>query len=114
MRPGSPPFGFSTLTTSAPSWARTSVQVGPASNCDKSSTRTPARQFGAAAASVIISSVDIGCHENSSLARRPPRKAETPGHETVTPASARMTELGLNPRLALHFAGLDQPREPLW
>src|SRR5260221_7471588 len=49
MRPGSPPFGFSTLTTSAPSWARTSVQVGPASNCDKSRTRTPARQFGGTA-----------------------------------------------------------------
>src|SRR5712672_1880171 len=56
MRPGSPPFGFSTLTTSAPSWASTSVQVGPASNCDRSSTRTPARQFGAAAASVIVGS----------------------------------------------------------
>ena len=46
-RPGSPPFGFSTLTTSAPSQARASVQDGPASNCDKSSTRTPSRQFGA-------------------------------------------------------------------
>src|SRR3954469_24494462 len=56
MRPGSPPFGFSTLTTSAPSWAMTSVQVGPASNCVKSSTRTPARQFGAAAGSVMFRS----------------------------------------------------------
>src|ERR1035437_5029400 len=31
-RPGSPFFGFSTLTTSAPSQASASVQDGPASN----------------------------------------------------------------------------------
>src|SRR5579864_5844929 len=54
MRPGSPPLGFSTLTTSAPSWASTSVQVGPASNCDRSSTLTPARQFGGAAAAAAV------------------------------------------------------------
>src|SRR5262249_7450455 len=47
IRPGSPPFGFSTLTTSAPSEASTSVQEGPASNCERSRTRTPWRQFGA-------------------------------------------------------------------
>src|SRR5262249_47925069 len=51
MRPGSPAFGFSTLTTSAPSSASASVQVGPASNCDRSRTRTPVRQFGATAVS---------------------------------------------------------------
>ncbi len=45
LRPGSPNFGFSTLTTSAPSQASASVQDGPASNCEKSSTRTPLRQF---------------------------------------------------------------------
>src|SRR5215470_5953832 len=43
-RPGSPVFGFSILTTSAPSQASASVQEGPASNCVKSTTRTPSRQ----------------------------------------------------------------------
>src|SRR5678816_1143539 len=43
-RPGSPVFGFSTFTTSAPSQARASVQDGPASNWVKSTTRTPARK----------------------------------------------------------------------
>src|SRR5438045_1031937 len=43
-RPGSPPLGFSTFTTSAPSQPSASVQDGPASNCVKSRTRTPARQ----------------------------------------------------------------------
>ncbi len=45
LRPGSPDLGFSTLTTSAPSQAKASVHDGPASNCEKSSTRTPLRQF---------------------------------------------------------------------
>ncbi len=45
LRPGSPDFGFSTLTTSAPSQASASVQDGPASNCERSSTRTPLRQL---------------------------------------------------------------------
>src|SRR5262249_43533588 len=44
LRPGSPPWGFSTLTTSAPSHASASVHEGPASNCERSSTRTPERQ----------------------------------------------------------------------
>src|SRR5580704_6792957 len=44
LRPGSPVFGFSILTTSAPSQASASVQEGPASNCVKSTTRTPSRQ----------------------------------------------------------------------
>src|ERR1700730_9499768 len=43
-RPGSPVIGFSILTTSAPSQASASVQDGPASNCVKSTTRTPSRQ----------------------------------------------------------------------
>src|SRR5215475_1717139 len=45
-RPASPPSGFSTLTTSAPSQARASVQDGPASNWVRSRTRTPARKAG--------------------------------------------------------------------
>src|SRR5215471_3158256 len=43
-RPGSPVFGFSIFTTSAPSQASASVHEGPASNCVKSTTRTPSRQ----------------------------------------------------------------------
>src|SRR6266705_4178673 len=43
-RAGSPVFGFSILTTSAPSQASASVHDGPASNWVKSTTRTPARQ----------------------------------------------------------------------
>ncbi len=46
-RPGSPVFGFSILTTSAPSQASASVQDGPASNWVKSTTRTPSRQSSA-------------------------------------------------------------------
>src|SRR5436189_101452 len=42
--PGSPVFGFSILTTSAPSQTSASVQDGPASNCVKPTTRTPSRQ----------------------------------------------------------------------
>src|SRR5262245_19992379 len=42
-RPGSPVFGFSILTTSAPSQASASVQDVPASNWVKSTTRIPAR-----------------------------------------------------------------------
>src|SRR5437773_1151399 len=42
-RPGSPVFGFSILTTSAPSQASASVHEVPASNWVKSTTRTPAR-----------------------------------------------------------------------
>src|SRR5207247_6510746 len=53
FRPGSPPFGFSTLTTSAPSQASASVHEGPASNCVRSSTRTPARHLRGALFSVI-------------------------------------------------------------
>src|ERR1700745_1250814 len=43
-RPASPPCGFSTLKTSAPSQASASVQDGPASNWVRSRTRTPARK----------------------------------------------------------------------
>src|SRR3974390_876245 len=45
-RPGSPPLGFSSLTTSAPSQASASVQDGPASNWVRPRTRTPARKGG--------------------------------------------------------------------
>src|SRR6516165_8755845 len=51
--PGSPPPGFSSFTTSAPSQASASVQDGPASNWVRSSTRTPERQLSGALFSVI-------------------------------------------------------------
>src|ERR1700730_16324719 len=54
-RPASPPCGFSTLTTSAPSQASASVQDGPASNWVRSRTRTPARQPGSAPLVAIFS-----------------------------------------------------------
>src|SRR5262249_52415908 len=44
LRPGSPRFGFSTLTTSAPSQASASVHAGPASHWGKSTTGTPERK----------------------------------------------------------------------
>src|SRR5262245_14647070 len=43
-RAGSPVFGFSIFTTSAPSQASASVHEGPASNWVKSTTRMPARK----------------------------------------------------------------------
>src|SRR6476660_10135195 len=43
-RPGSPPPGFSSLTTSAPSQASASVQDGPASNWVRSRILTALRQ----------------------------------------------------------------------
>src|SRR4029079_4896839 len=45
---GSPLRGFSIFTTSAPSQASASVQVGPASNWVRATTRTPFRQFSGA------------------------------------------------------------------
>src|SRR6266849_8578958 len=54
-RPASPPCGFSTLTTSAPSQASASVQDGPASNWVRSRTRTPARNAGNAPFAAIFS-----------------------------------------------------------
>src|SRR5262245_11647599 len=52
-RPGSPVFGFSILTTSAPSHASASVHDVPASNCVKSTIRMPARQLRSWALSLI-------------------------------------------------------------
>src|ERR1700730_17821927 len=59
-RPASPPCGFSTLTTSAPSQASASVQEGPASNWVRSRTRTPARQPGSAPLVAIFSFLPLG------------------------------------------------------
>src|ERR1700722_5122647 len=49
-RPGSPIFGFSIFTTSAPSHASASVQDGPASNWVKSTILTPERNLNSAVA----------------------------------------------------------------
>ena len=59
-RPASPPCGFSTLTTSAPSQASASVQDGPASNWVRSRTRTPVRQLGSAPSLPISSFLPLG------------------------------------------------------
>src|ERR1700681_2350811 len=59
-RPASPPCGFSTLTTSAPSQASASVQDGPASNWVRSRTRTPARQPRSAPLAAICSFLPLG------------------------------------------------------
>src|SRR6266498_666767 len=59
-RPASPPCGFSTLTTSAPSQASASVQDGPASNWVRSRTRTPARQPIGEPFVVIFSFLPLG------------------------------------------------------
>src|SRR5260370_37467907 len=53
-RPGSPRLGFSILTTSAPSQASASVEVGPASNWVRSTTRTPLRQLRGAKFPLIV------------------------------------------------------------
>src|SRR3954462_11483991 len=53
-RAGSPVFGFSILTTSAPSRASVSVQEGPASNWVKSTTRMPVRHSRSWQLSLIV------------------------------------------------------------
>src|SRR5512135_3172677 len=58
-RPASPPCGFSTLTTSAPSQASASVQEGPASNWVRSRTRTPARQSEGAPLTAIYTFLPV-------------------------------------------------------
>src|SRR5882672_7945581 len=54
-RPGSSRLGFSILTTSSPSQAKASVQVGPASNWVRSTTLTPARHCNGAKFPLIVS-----------------------------------------------------------
>src|SRR5271170_3115055 len=54
-RPGSPDLGFSILTTSAPSQASASVQVGPASNWVRSTTFTPAKHCRGAKFPLMVS-----------------------------------------------------------
>src|SRR5262245_44100596 len=58
-RPGSPVFGFSILTTSAPSQASASVHDVPASNWVKSTTRIPARQLKSWALSLIAGPLSV-------------------------------------------------------
>src|SRR6185295_4646654 len=73
-RPGSPVFGFSIFTTSAPSHASASVHDVPASNWVKSTTRTPARQLKSRAFSFI---------DGSSSPRGP--RGPRPGHRLSIP-----------------------------
>src|SRR5216684_1253950 len=69
IRPASPPFGFSTLTTSAPIQASASVQVVPASNWVRSRTLMPARQFGGTVVPSICLLLPIRGAERAHLAK---------------------------------------------
>src|ERR1700730_3136454 len=83
VRPASPPLGFSTLAMSAPIQASASVQVVPASNCVRSSTRIPVRQPGDAGVTSIVDSFSGGsCH---------PAKAG-PGQAAVVPLDSRFAD----------------------
>src|SRR5262249_40655606 len=63
-------FGFSTFTTSAPIHARASVQVGPASNCVRSTTFTPFRQLrGAKFPLILLVSSTLGTSFRNDNAR---------------------------------------------
>ena len=87
-RPGSPLFGFSILTTSAPSQASASVQVGPASNWVRSTTRTPLQAVKRREISThpCISSIrpvspELACDgkiPQNALPRNPPISANSP------------------------------------
>src|SRR3954462_8129011 len=59
-RPGSPPPGFSSFTTSAPSQASASVQDGPASNWVRSRIFTPLRQGCPSDIAISSSSLCVG------------------------------------------------------
>src|SRR5438045_8611872 len=85
-RPGSPVLGLSILTTSAPSQARLSVQDGPASNCVKSTTRTPSRQSNSTPRFAMPSS------HNTSAPTVPPAGAKAQGriHPVAYPKSLRL------------------------
>src|SRR5215470_13274570 len=65
-RPGSPVFGFSILTTSAPSHASASVHDVPASNWVKSTIRMPARQLRFSALSLIAGLPSRRCSDGNS------------------------------------------------
>ena len=84
-RPGSPVFGFSILTTSAPSQASASVQDVPASNWVKSTTRMPARHSRSWQLSLIADPLPrsstlkpLPCHFIIARSRQPrPRKRQS-------------------------------------
>src|SRR5437868_4559842 len=79
-RAGSPVFGFSILTTSAPSQASASVHEGPASNWVKSTTRMPARNCSSWLLSLITDLSFRLVSEYSPPPRRPrwPEYRQTP------------------------------------
>src|SRR6202022_2310057 len=87
-RPASPPCGFSTLTTSAPSQARASVQDGPASNWVRSRTRTPARQPGSAPLVAIFSFLPLGADWLDMIEHEEVRH----DNDTAVAAVARMSQ----------------------
>src|ERR1700738_2098967 len=88
LRPASPPCGFSTLTTSAPSQASASVQDGPASNWVRSRTRTPARQPGSAPLVAIFSFLPLGADWLDMIEHEEVRH----DNDTAVAAVARMSQ----------------------
>src|SRR5262249_17559014 len=93
-RPGSPRFGFSTFTTSAPNHARASVQVGPASNCVRSTTFTPFRQLrGAKFPLILLVSSTLGTSPEQHSGRisqdRPSRKPSNSANRHATTIDLR-------------------------
>src|SRR5262245_26207308 len=91
-RAGSPVFGFSILTTSAPSQASASVHEGPASNWVKSTTRTPARHSRSWQLSFMIDLLTMAAETSYPIAagaianaRPPERSADDDGDQGVVP-----------------------------
>src|SRR5271170_2527085 len=101
-RPGSPVFGFSILTTSAPSQASASVHDGPASTWVKSTTRTPARQSSSTPSVAAIAHTPPVKIPVVSIARRiKPRKPVRRRPRRI----ARKRSLGHSPHEMLQGAG---------
>src|SRR6266571_8849561 len=111
-RAGSPVFGFSILTTSAPSHASASVHDGPASNWVKSTTRMPARQSRSWQVSLIA---DLLPQRGFMVHNRdPPRRSKT---DAASHARSEIDGGGFGPGRLLRVArrkGYDGRHELDW
>src|SRR6516165_6820995 len=119
-RPASPPCGFSTLTTSAPSQASASVQDGPASNWVRSRTRTPARQPSSAPLVAIFvppaRSLRRHCHANGVLIQQGAITAASEGGPDICARNTEPPSLGgytwLHPNVSLRRPIFHRGRRP--